>query len=55
MQIFRNVPASKFAHPLVVPTAAITAAGQLRLLRPGLLCFVTSAHTGYANRPNTGN
>src|SRR5262249_10323806 len=41
--------------PLVVPTAAITAAGQLGLLRPGLLCFVTSAHTGYANRPNTGN
>jgi len=24
-------------------------------LRPGLLCFVTSAHTGYANRPNTSN
>src|SRR5215471_1562382 len=41
--------------PLVVPTAAITAAGQLGLLRPGLLCFVTSAHTGYANRPSTGN
>src|SRR5262249_58763616 len=41
--------------PLVVPTAANTAAGQLGLLRPGLLCFVTSAHTGYANRPNTGN
>jgi hypothetical protein len=41
--------------PRVVPTAANTAAGQLGLLRPGLLCFVTSAHTGYANRPNTGN
>src|SRR5262252_4171501 len=41
--------------PLVVPTATITAAGQLGLLHPGLLCFVTSAHTGYANRPNTGN
>src|SRR5215510_897153 len=41
--------------PRVVPTAAKTAAGQLGLLRPGLLCFVTSAHTGYANRLNTGN
>jgi transposase-like protein len=25
------------------------------LLRPGLSCFVTSARTGYANRPKTGN
>jgi hypothetical protein len=41
--------------PRVVPTAANTTAGQLGLLHPGLLCFVTSAHTGYANRPNTGN
>jgi Reverse transcriptase (RNA-dependent DNA polymerase) len=55
LQIFRYVPASKFARPRVVPTAAITAAGQLGLLRPGLLCFVTSAHTGCANRLKTGN
>jgi len=41
--------------PQVVPTAANTPAGQPGLLRPGLLCFVASAHTGYANRPNTGN
>ena len=41
--------------PRVVPTAANTAAGQLGPLRPGLLCFVASAHTGYANRLNTGN
>jgi hypothetical protein len=30
-------------------------AGQPRLLRPGRTCFVTSARTGYASRPNTGN
>jgi hypothetical protein len=41
--------------PLVVPTAANTAAGQLGLLRPGLSCFVAAARTGYANRLNTGN
>jgi hypothetical protein len=41
--------------PQIVPTAASTAAGQPGLLRPGLSCFVTSARTGYANRPNTGN
>jgi len=39
----------------VVPTAAPTGAGQPRFLRPGLSCFVTSARTGYASRPNTGN
>lgn len=38
----------------VVPTAAYSA-GQPRLLRPGRTCFVASARTGYANRPNTGN
>ena len=32
---------------ITVSTAATTAAGQPGLLRPGLLCFVTSAHTGY--------
>ena len=41
--------------PLIVPTAANTAAGQLGLLRPGLSCFVASARSGYANRPKTGN
>src|SRR5215813_5837158 len=41
--------------PLIVPTAANTAAGQLGLLRPGLSCFVASARSGCANRPKTGN
>jgi hypothetical protein len=41
--------------PQIVPTAASTAAGQPGLLRPGTSCFVTSARSGYANRPNTGN
>ena len=41
--------------PQIVPTAANTAAGQPGLLRPGTSCFVASARTGYANRPNTGN
>jgi hypothetical protein len=41
--------------PRIVPTAASTAAGQLGLLHPGRACFVASARTGYANRPNTGN
>jgi hypothetical protein len=36
----------------VVPTAVRTATGQLRLLRPGRTCFVTSARTGYASRLN---
>ena len=40
--------------PRIVPTAA-TPAGQLGLLHPGTSCFVTSARTGYANRPKTGN
>ena len=39
----------------VVPTAAQRAAGQPRLLHPGTACFVASARTGYASRPNTGN
>ena len=41
--------------PQIVPTAAHTTARQPGLLRPGLSCFVTSARTGYASRPNTGN
>jgi hypothetical protein len=36
--------------PQIVPTAALTAAGQPGILRPGLSCFVTSTRTGYANR-----
>jgi len=39
----------------VVPTAVHTATWQLRLLGPGRTCFVASARTGHANRPNTGN
>src|SRR5262249_23326953 len=37
--------------PQIVPTAANTPTGQPGLLRPGTSCFVTSARTGYANRP----
>src|SRR5438105_7660904 len=47
LQIFLHVPASKFARPQIVPTAAHTAPGQPGLLRPGLSCFVTSTRTGY--------
>jgi len=55
-QIFLYVQASKFVlPPQVVPTAAHIAAGQPGFLRPGRTCFVTSACTGYANRPNSGN
>jgi hypothetical protein len=39
----------------IVPTAVRTDTGQPRLLHPGKACFVTSARTGYASRPNTGN
>ena len=39
----------------VAPTAANISAGQPRLLHPGLSCFVASARTGHAIRPNTGN
>jgi hypothetical protein len=39
----------------IVPTAAHTATRQPRLLHPGTPCFVASARTGYASRPNTGN
>src|SRR5262249_51401503 len=40
--------------PRIVPTAAITAAGQLGLLRPSISCFVASTRPGYASRLNTG-
>src|SRR5207344_1655022 len=55
MQIFLNVPASKFALPPDRSYRCDTAAGQPGILRPGLSCFVTSTRTGYANRPSTGN
>jgi hypothetical protein len=43
LQIFRDVPASNFVTPQIVPTAARTAAGQPGLfLRPGLSCIVAS-------------
>jgi hypothetical protein len=55
LQIFLNVPASKFAHPPDRSHRCDTTAGQPGLLHPGISCFVTSTRTGYANRPNTGN
>ena len=48
LQIFRNVPASKFARPPDRSYRCGTAAGQPGLLRPGISCFVTSARSGYA-------
>jgi hypothetical protein len=55
LQIFRNVPASKFARRPDRTYRCDTAAGQPGLLRPGISCFVTSERSGYANRPKTGN
>ena len=55
LQIFRNVPASKFARPPDRSYRCDTAAAQPGLLRPGISCFVASARSGYANRPKTGN
>jgi hypothetical protein len=49
------VQASEFARLPDRSYRCNTAAGQLRLLLPGKTCFVTSARTGYAIRPNTGN
>ena len=54
LQTFRYVQASEFAH-LPDRSYRCNTAGQLRLLLPGKTCFVTSARTGYAIRPNTGN
>jgi hypothetical protein len=39
----------------IVPTAAVLPQGSRDFLLPGRTRFVTSARTGYANRPNTGN
>jgi len=36
----------------IAPTAANLPAGQPRLLRPGISCFVASARSGYAIRPH---
>src|SRR5262245_30185564 len=55
LQIFRYVPASKFAYPPDRPSAANTPAGQPGLLRPSRTRFVASPRIGYANRPKTGN
>ena len=52
---FFMLQASKFARLPDRSHCCCTAAGQPRLLLPGRTCFVTSARTGYANRPNTGN
>ena len=51
LQIFLHVEASEFAC-LPGRSYRCILAGQPRLLRPGRTCFVTSACTGYANRPN---
>ena len=51
LQIFLHVEASEFAR-LPGRSYRCILAGQPRLLRPGRTCFVTSACTGYANRPN---
>jgi hypothetical protein len=55
LQIFLYVEASKFARLPGRSYRCVSTAGQPRLLRPGRTCFVTSACTGYANRPKTGN
>jgi hypothetical protein len=54
-QTFRYVQAAEFARLPDHSYRCKLAAGQLRLLLPGTTCFVTSARTGYAIRPNTGN
>jgi hypothetical protein len=54
-QIFLYVPASNFVLPPRSSLPLHTTAGQPELFRPGRTCFVTSAPTGYANRPNSGN
>src|SRR5271169_1324710 len=55
LQIFRYVPASKFARPPDRPYRCEYSAGQPGLLRPSRTRFVTSPRIGYANRPTTGN
>ena len=55
MQVFRNVPASKFARPPDRSYRCEYSRGQLGLLRPSRTRFVASPRIGYANRPKTGN
>ena len=54
-QTFRYVQAAEFARLPDHSYRCKLAAGQLRLLLPGTTCFVTSARTAYAMRPNTAN
>ncbi len=51
LQISLHDEASEFAR-LPSRSYRCILAGQPRLLRPGRTCFVASACTGYANRPN---
>ncbi len=55
LQTFLYVQASEFARLPDRSYRCACAAGQPRLLHPGRACFVASARTGYASRPNTGN
>jgi hypothetical protein len=55
LQTFRYVQAPKFARLPDHAHRCGLAAGRPRLLHPGRTCFVASARTGYASRPNTGN
>jgi hypothetical protein len=55
LQTFRYVQAPKFARLPDRSHRCSLAAGRPRLLHPGRTCFVASARTGYARRPNTGN
>lgn len=55
LQTFRYVQAPKFARLPDRSHRCSLAAGRPRLLHPGRTCFVASARTGFASRPNTGN
>ncbi len=55
LQTFLYVQASEFAHLPGRSYRCAYRAGQPRFLHPGISCFVASARTGYASRPNTGN
>jgi hypothetical protein len=55
LQTFRYVQAPKFARLRDRSHRCSLAAGRPRLLHPGRTCFVASARTGHARRPNTGN
>lgn len=55
LQTFLNVQAPKFVRLPGCSHRYGYAVGRPRLLRPGRTCFVASARTGYASRPNTGN